>query len=417
MRFAVAIVSDPDLLILDEPTVAMDVEARRQFWAAMRSFAARGKTVLFATHYLEEADANADRAVLMAHGSVVADGPTTEIKARVGTQDDPRDAARSRRSRELGELSGVISADRHGEAIILVCSDSDRAIRALLERYHEARDIEVTGAGLEDAFLQLTGDRTGTARPSSAGRRDERRRLHPLRVAARVSQPALLLLRARLSAGPLLRDRRRPTATNRTSAGTGISAPLYYMVGLASFGTMMSMISSGARIAGEREAGWTRQLRITPLTPRAYLRAKVLTSYMMASLSLIALYISGHRARRQPPRRQVARDDRPDRGRAAAVRRARDPARASAERRLGRRGDRRRSISLLAIVSGTWFPITHGFLHDIGQFLPSYWLVQAGRVSLHGHAWGAMGWTVVIGWTVVLSALAAWAYLRDTGRV
>jgi len=86
VRFAVAIVSDPDLLILDEPTVAMDVEARRHFWGAMRSFAARGKTVMFATHYLEEADANADRAVLMAHGSVVADGPTTEIKARVGTR-------------------------------------------------------------------------------------------------------------------------------------------------------------------------------------------------------------------------------------------------------------------------------------------------------------------------------------------
>ncbi|MBV9048300.1 MAG: ABC transporter ATP-binding protein, partial [Solirubrobacterales bacterium] len=71
-RFAVALVSDPEVLILDEPTVAMDVEARRAFWAAMRRFAARGRTVLFATHYLEEADANADRAVLMAHGKVVA---------------------------------------------------------------------------------------------------------------------------------------------------------------------------------------------------------------------------------------------------------------------------------------------------------------------------------------------------------
>ena len=84
-----------------------------------------------------------------------------------------------------------------------------------------------------------------------------------------------------------------PNRGQHNFGGTGISAPLYYMVGLASFGTMMSMVSAGARIAGEREAGWTRQLRITPLTPRAYLRAKVLTSYMMAALSLIALYISG----------------------------------------------------------------------------------------------------------------------------
>ena len=84
VRFALAIVCNPELLVLDEPTVALDVEGRREFWSIMRQFAARGKTVLFATHYLEEADANADRAILMAHGRVVADGPTTEIKARVG---------------------------------------------------------------------------------------------------------------------------------------------------------------------------------------------------------------------------------------------------------------------------------------------------------------------------------------------
>ncbi len=83
-----------ELLVLDEPTVALDVEGRRAFWTTMRAFAARGKTILFATHYLEEADAYADRAVLMAHGTVVADGPTTEIRAMVGIAHDPRDAAR-----------------------------------------------------------------------------------------------------------------------------------------------------------------------------------------------------------------------------------------------------------------------------------------------------------------------------------
>ena len=86
VRFALALVSDPAVLILDEPTVGMDVEARRAFWMSVRSFAARGKTIIFATHYLEEADAYADRAVLMSHGRVVADGPTSEIRARVGTR-------------------------------------------------------------------------------------------------------------------------------------------------------------------------------------------------------------------------------------------------------------------------------------------------------------------------------------------
>jgi ABC-2 type transport system ATP-binding protein len=157
VRFAVAIVCNPDLLILDEPTVAMDVEGRREFWTIMREFASRGKTVLFATHYLEEADANADRAILMAHGRIVADGPTTEIKARVGRR-TLRATLASVDPAMLAELPGVVSADRHGDAVILSCSDSDQTIRALLELYPQAKDIEIVGAGLEAAFLELTGE-------------------------------------------------------------------------------------------------------------------------------------------------------------------------------------------------------------------------------------------------------------------
>jgi ABC-2 type transport system ATP-binding protein len=156
LRFALALVSNPDLLVLDEPTVALDVEARRDFWTTMREFASRGKTVVFATHYLEEADAYADRIILMAHGRVVADGPATEIKATVGmrtiraTLPDP-DLAR------LTALPGVTAADSRGESVILTCSESDAALRALLPAFPDARDIEVSGAGLEEAFLQLTG--------------------------------------------------------------------------------------------------------------------------------------------------------------------------------------------------------------------------------------------------------------------
>ena len=166
VRLALALVSDPELLVLDEPTVALDVEARRGFWATMRGFAARGKTVVFATHYLEEADAYADRVVLMARGQIVADGSTTQIKAMVGShtiratlpQGDPA---------ELGRLPGAIRAERHGETVILTCSDSDLAIRALLDRYgEEPRDIEIAGAGLEQAFVELTSDvRINEAQP------------------------------------------------------------------------------------------------------------------------------------------------------------------------------------------------------------------------------------------------------------
>jgi ABC-2 type transport system ATP-binding protein len=155
VRFALALVSNPDLLVLDEPTVAMDVEGRRGFWTTMRDFASRGKTVLFATHYLDEADAYADRAVLMANGAVVADGPTTEIKAMVGRR-TLRATLPGVSLEELERLPGVTHAERRGEAVVLACSDSDATLRALLARYDEARDIEIGGAGLEEAFLELT---------------------------------------------------------------------------------------------------------------------------------------------------------------------------------------------------------------------------------------------------------------------
>jgi ABC-2 type transport system ATP-binding protein len=160
VRLAVALVSNPQLLVLDEPTVALDVEGRQAFWSTMRAFAARGKTVLFATHYLEEADMYADRAVLMAHGAIVADGPTTEIRAMVGTR-TIRATLPSVDIDELAALPGVSGAERRGEAAVLHCADSDAAIRALLGAYPDARDIEIAAAGLEQAFLALTGDADG----------------------------------------------------------------------------------------------------------------------------------------------------------------------------------------------------------------------------------------------------------------
>ena len=155
VRFALALVCDPQLLVLDEPTVAMDVESRRAFWAGMRELSARATTVLFATHHLEEADTYADRAVVMAHGRVVADRATTEIRARVGLR-TIRATLPGVDAAELAGLAGVVAADRHGDVVVLTCADSDAALRALLEEHDGARDIEVSGAGLEQAFVELT---------------------------------------------------------------------------------------------------------------------------------------------------------------------------------------------------------------------------------------------------------------------
>ena len=162
VRFAVAMVSNPDLLVLDEPTVAMDVAGRHQFWETMRVFTSRGKTVLFATHYLEEADANADRIILMARGEVVADGPATEIKAATGGR-QIRGTLPGVDVDDLRKLEGVRTAELRGDSITLNCSDSDAAVRALLREFPAIRDLEITGAGLEAAFLQLTRDHDAEA--------------------------------------------------------------------------------------------------------------------------------------------------------------------------------------------------------------------------------------------------------------
>jgi ABC-2 type transport system ATP-binding protein len=155
VRFALALVSDPGLLVLDEPTVAMDVESRHAFWMTMRELAARGRTVIFATHHLDEADAYADRAIMLASGRVIADGPTTAIKSLVGSR-KIRATLPGISVSELSVLPGVGAADRRGDAVTLTSSDSDVALRALLNRFPQARDIEVAGAGLEEAFLELT---------------------------------------------------------------------------------------------------------------------------------------------------------------------------------------------------------------------------------------------------------------------
>lgn len=157
VRFALALIANPELLVLDEPTAALDVEARRDFWSAVRDIARSGKTVVFATHYLEEADAYADRIILMARGTIVADGPSTEIKAKVGGR-TIRATLPDIDAASLTALPGVNIAERHGDAVVLACADSDAALRALLAGFPQARDIEVRGAGLEEAFLQLVGE-------------------------------------------------------------------------------------------------------------------------------------------------------------------------------------------------------------------------------------------------------------------
>jgi len=156
LRFAMALLPNPELLILDEPTTGMDVEGRRDFWAAIRKDAELGRTVLFATHYLEEADAYADRIVLLRQGEIVADGTGAEVKALASgrtvraTMPDPDEAA-------LRAIPGVDSVEVRGDTVLIHSNDSDAVARYLLTAT-QARDLEINTRGLEAAFVALTSD-------------------------------------------------------------------------------------------------------------------------------------------------------------------------------------------------------------------------------------------------------------------
>jgi ABC-2 type transport system permease protein len=198
--------------------------------------------------------------------------------------------------------------------------------------------------------------------------------------------------------------------------GSGISAPLYFMVGLVAFGTMNAMLSSGTRIAAERSTGWNRQLRLTPLSPRTYFRAKVATGYLTALVSIAFLYVAGATLGvRIPAGRWLEMTWMILVGlvpfAALGILLGHLLTSDSVAPAVGG------TTALFALLGGVWFPIGSGALHVIAEALPSYWLVQAGQIGVGGDSWGRTGWGVVVAWTVVLVVLARRAYVRDTNRV
>ncbi|MGW5523554.1 ABC transporter ATP-binding protein [Gordonia sp. NPDC003950] len=155
LKFALATLPDPDLIVLDEPTAGMDVESRRSFWAAMRTDATHGRTVVFATHYLDEADDFADRIIMIAHGRIVADGSTAEIR-NIASR---RIVSAIVDDAELATVARVIVdlevTERRGGRTYLSAADSDALARCLLTSTH-AREVEIATHNLEDAFVALT---------------------------------------------------------------------------------------------------------------------------------------------------------------------------------------------------------------------------------------------------------------------
>jgi ABC-2 type transport system ATP-binding protein len=165
VRFALAIAGECELIVLDEPTTAMDVETRQLFWADMREEVAEGRTLLFATHYLEEADQAADRILVINRGRLLADGTPAEIKERAGAR---RLSFRLDKVDEpfLLGLPGLVSLDVRHDVVQIQTSDSDKTLYAVLDAGYRPREIEVSSLGLEQAFLAITAEDNRASAPA-----------------------------------------------------------------------------------------------------------------------------------------------------------------------------------------------------------------------------------------------------------
>ncbi|MCU1390593.1 MAG: transporter permease [Ilumatobacteraceae bacterium] len=204
---------------------------------------------------------------------------------------------------------------------------------------------------------------------------------------------------------------------NRNQTLGGLPFATYYMTGMVAWGSMAAVIAGGARIAAERSVGWNRQLRVTPLRPSVYLATKVATGYALASISIVLLYAAGiSLGVRMPFGRWFEMS--------GLILVGLIPF-AALGVVLGHlltvdsMGPAMGGItSLFGLLGGAWGPIAdHGVMRALGEGLPSYWLVQSGRVGLGGGAWPARAWIVVAVWSIVLVRVAVWAHRRDTGKV
>ena len=374
---ALALAGAPPLLLLDEPTSAMDVEGRRAFWTTMRGLAGRGHTVVFATHHLDEADAVADRVVVVAGGRVVADGSAAQVKAGVAG----RTISLHRRTgpRASTGCPAVTAVGRHGDPVTLTTTDAEATLRALLADGGSLPDLEVRGASLEQAVLSLT----------------DRDRSHPM-------TPLLVFQLRRVGAAtgstcssPCCCRRCSPSSSPRSSAGRPPTPAEYqdvagaYMVSMMAYGAIGAALGATIRISFDRASGWLRQLRVTPVPQTQVVRRR-----RRRRGAAGAAQPGRRRAGRPVRQRRPARRSAPGSRWSACCGPARSPSSRSACCSGCRLDEKAAGGAIgfvgvvLAALGGLWVPVEvfPEAMRPLAHAMPSYWYAELGRDVAAGSA-------------------------------
>ncbi len=313
LRFAMALLPNPELLILDEPTTGMDVEGRRDFWAAIARTPSRAGPSCSRRTTWKRPTPTRTGSSCCASGEIVADGTGRGDQGARVRPDSAGHAARRADEAALRAIPGADSVEVRGETVLIHAKDSDAVARYLLTAT-AAKDLEINTRGLEDAFIALTSDdarleiggqdarareapdeRPDTFRPSDVGRQaaaEPRRCQHDR---ARPGDPRLLRNRRTVifalvipAVFFLLFGLNKAYAHG--SAGHG-NVSAFIMVSMALYGAVLATTSGGAMVSIERAAGWSRQLRLTPLSPVAYIVIKMLTAMVLGAAAVIAVYV------------------------------------------------------------------------------------------------------------------------------
>ena len=411
VRFALAICGQSELIVLDEPTTAMDVETRRLFWSSMKEEVAGGRTLLFATHYLEEADQAADRILVINRGRLLADGTPAEIKQRAGAR---------RLSFKLDRV------DEHVPARPARAGEPRGQARPGADPDQRLRRHALRGAG---RGLPAARDRSHQPRPRAGLHRHHRRRRRDQRNTpqGRRSEMGGTLALTKAEISRLRRNKRYLIFTvalpvmfylifGKTNAtGYGVSFAAFYMVGMASFGAFSGAFNNNTiRISQERKDGWIRQLRLTPLPANAYVVAKILTSMVTTVPSILIVFLLGrfYGHVQMPIWKWVA---------CAVTIWIGTLIFAALAVALGYKlnPDSVQPVTIavfffFSIFGGLWFPLS-GALEKFGEFTPTYQIV---KISTDVIGQGKVALVNVIGivvWFAIFAVLATFA-VRSTAE-